>query len=144
MQNEIEKIDNQDNDSDYETEYFVGPLPHPEVLKKYEQILPGAADRIIKLAEHQLAHRQDIEKQIIKSNIESEKRGINFAFLLAIVLMLIGALLVYERKDTAGYFALFGPLIYQGISFFIKKSNDKKELEKKDQEIDQDTNQQIK
>ena len=37
---------------------FSGPLPHPEDLAKYEQVLPGAADRIISMAEQQAAHRQ--------------------------------------------------------------------------------------
>jgi uncharacterized membrane protein len=32
---------------------FSGPLPPPEALAKYNDILPGAADRIITMAEHQ-------------------------------------------------------------------------------------------
>lgn len=137
MPNEIEKHDSQNNKLSYETEFFAGPLPHPELLKKYEQILPGSADRIIKLAESQLTHRQELENQVIKSNIENERKGISFAFILALVLMLIGGYLVYERRDTVGYFALFGPILYQGISFFIKKGNERKELEKRKQELEE-------
>ena len=32
---------------------FSGPLPHPEILAKYEDILPGAATRILEMAEEQ-------------------------------------------------------------------------------------------
>jgi uncharacterized membrane protein len=42
---------------------FVGPIPPPDLLKKYEDALDGAADRIIKMAEKQSAHRQWMEKQ---------------------------------------------------------------------------------
>jgi uncharacterized membrane protein len=33
------------------TEIWQGPLPHPAALEQYEDILPGTADRIIRLAE---------------------------------------------------------------------------------------------
>lgn len=32
-------------------EEFSGPIPHPDTIQKYEEILPGAADRIISMAE---------------------------------------------------------------------------------------------
>lgn len=52
---------------------FSGPLPHPEDLAKYEQILPGAADRLIRMAEQQAAHRQNLEKAVIFSNLTMQK-----------------------------------------------------------------------
>jgi hypothetical protein len=39
------------------TVQFSGPLPGPQTLQGYEQILPGAAERIMALAERQAAHR---------------------------------------------------------------------------------------
>lgn len=36
-------------------EIFQGPLPHPRHLEAYEKIQPGAADRIISMAERSLA-----------------------------------------------------------------------------------------
>ena len=41
---------------------FSGPLPPPNVLSAYEDLLPGAADRIITMAEKQLEHRMYLEK----------------------------------------------------------------------------------
>jgi uncharacterized membrane protein len=35
------------------------PLPHPSELEHYENILPGAAARIIAMAENQSKHRQN-------------------------------------------------------------------------------------
>jgi uncharacterized membrane protein len=41
---------------------FSGPLPHPDVLRKFNEIIPGAAERIIKMAEDQSIHRKELEK----------------------------------------------------------------------------------
>ena len=38
-----------------------GPLPPPEMLAQYEEILPGAAERILSMAERQAEHRQKLE-----------------------------------------------------------------------------------
>ncbi len=38
-----------------------GPLPHPVILAAYEEIMPGAAERIFKMAERQSVHRQELE-----------------------------------------------------------------------------------
>ena len=34
-------------------EIFEGPLPHPDQLRQYEQVLPGIAERIVKMAEEE-------------------------------------------------------------------------------------------
>lgn len=38
-----------------------GPLPAPEDFQHYEQVLPGSADRIIRLTEKEQAHRHQKE-----------------------------------------------------------------------------------
>ena len=37
-----------------------GPLPDPDDFKKYEETLPGAADRILKMAENEQAKRHEL------------------------------------------------------------------------------------
>jgi uncharacterized membrane protein len=37
---------------------FSGPLPPPASLEAYERILPGAAERILKMAEDEAVHRR--------------------------------------------------------------------------------------
>lgn len=55
---------------------FSGPLPPPAALEGYESTQPGAADRIIAMAEMQAKHRQEQEAKIIASNISHEKWGL--------------------------------------------------------------------
>ena len=51
------------------SETFEGPLPHPDILARYENILPGIADRIVRMAEAEQNARhsaivQDAQKLI--------------------------------------------------------------------------------
>lgn len=41
------------------TEYYTGPLPHPDALKKYDEFMPGLAERIVRMAEKEQAYRID-------------------------------------------------------------------------------------
>ncbi len=48
--------------------FFSGPIPSPAMLKRYNDILPNAADRILAMAEQQQNHRIHIEKTVIESD----------------------------------------------------------------------------
>ena len=63
---------------------FSGPLPHPAILAKYDEIVPGSADRIIKMAENQSIHRRDMEKMVIKSDIINSKLGLVFGLIIGL------------------------------------------------------------
>lgn len=63
-------------------EEFSGPIPPPDIIEKYERILPGAADRIITMAEQQATHRQAMEKKMIESESRDGLLGIIFAFFI--------------------------------------------------------------
>jgi uncharacterized membrane protein len=65
--------------------FHSGPLPAPETLKKYDEIVPGLAERIVKMAESQGAHRIELEKSVIKNQISESKRGQYFALFIALV-----------------------------------------------------------
>lgn len=47
-------------------EIFHGPLPHPDSLKRYEQILPGIAERIVAMAEHEQQARLELMRSEAK------------------------------------------------------------------------------
>ncbi|MCG6550713.1 MAG: DUF2335 domain-containing protein [Candidatus Magnetominusculus sp. LBB02] len=53
----------------------IGPLPSPETLDKYEKVLPGLAERIVKRAEDEQKHRHSMayEEQQIEKNLEKER-----------------------------------------------------------------------
>ncbi|MDX1950616.1 MAG: DUF2335 domain-containing protein [Verrucomicrobiota bacterium] len=52
---------------EHRIEMRASPLPHPAELAAYDQIIPNGADRIMKMAENQAAHRIAIENKVISS-----------------------------------------------------------------------------
>ena len=82
------------------SEFYAGPIPDPETLARYEEILPGAAERILKMAEYQSAHRRKIEDEVIKSSIENSKRGQIFGVIIALTAIILGFVLILLDKEV--------------------------------------------
>ncbi|HHQ4525524.1 DUF2335 domain-containing protein [Aeromonas veronii] len=81
-------------------EFFSGPLPPPKVLKSYETILPGTAERIIQMAEREQAHRHSIDTIALNGDINRDKRGQNYGLLLALSFALITVVLGLNGLET--------------------------------------------
>ncbi len=81
---------------------FQGPLPPPEILAGYDRVLPGAADRIVGMAEKNQTHRHALEAKVIPAGVASERLGQIFAFLLYLATLASGTYLVSTGKDTVG------------------------------------------
>ncbi len=43
---------------------FTGPLPPPEMLARYDTLIPNGADRLMRLVESQVSHRHSMESQV--------------------------------------------------------------------------------
>ena len=86
----------------HQIEAFRGPLPHPEHLKQYEVIVPGAADRILQLAEQQTAHRIKTENKAVSAEITQNILAQVIAFILAITGIGGGILLTLKGHGGAG------------------------------------------
>lgn len=76
-------------------EFSSGPLPPPQFFQAYEATLPGAAERILAMAEREQ-----------KSRHVREARGQWMAFLLALLGLLGGVALVYLDKSLEGLAAM--------------------------------------
>ena len=81
---------------------FSGPLPPPEILRKFNDVVPGAADRIITMAEEQSAHRRELEKKVIESDIERSKWGQVLGFTIAITGLVASTLIAIYGSALAG------------------------------------------
>ena len=118
-------------------EEFSGPIPHPDTIQKYEEILPGAADRIISMAERQASHRQALEKKMIEAESRDGLLGVVFAFLLGMGCIAAAVLMVFLVPQNGG--AIAGALLgVTGIgsitSNFIRSTRNNKESEHKKKE----------
>ena len=75
-------------------------MPLPSHLEQYERILPGAAERILAMAEKQAAHRRDLEQRVVGAEIQdltdqrTETRRGQFCGLGAVTLALVTSLIL--------------------------------------------------
>jgi len=51
------------------TQVHQGPIPHPDVLAGYDRVIPGAAERILVMAETEALNRNRREDDALKANI---------------------------------------------------------------------------
>ena len=63
---------------------FSGPLPPPDILRQFDEVVPGAAERIIKMAEDQSLHRRSLEAKVIHSGVTDSKRGLWFGLIMGL------------------------------------------------------------
>ncbi|MYC29849.1 MAG: DUF2335 domain-containing protein [Chloroflexi bacterium] len=79
-----------------------GPLPPPGALQAYDDVIPGAADRILKMAEDQAAHRIQMDRLAVHSEIRSSLWGVTAGFLLSAGVIGGGIYLIATGHDWAG------------------------------------------
>jgi uncharacterized membrane protein len=53
---------------------FQGPVPPPQVMAGYEEIVPGAADRLIAMAEREQAHRHQQQERLLNAQITDARQ----------------------------------------------------------------------
>ena len=83
------------------SEMYSGPIPPPEALARYEEIQPGAADRILKMAEKQQEHRMVLETKAIGGQVDQSKRGQLFGFILVFVCIAVAVFFAVYFGMTA-------------------------------------------
>ena len=100
------------------TEATQDPLPHPRLLKGYEDAFPGAAERIVAMAEGEAAHRQRIEAdsleltaQAVERESSRSKLGLKMGAAVAVVFALVALAMVLEGSPWPAAFVLGGGIV---------------------------------
>jgi len=110
------------------TEFSVhaGPLPAPRDLADYEIILPGAADRILTMAENQAKHRMAIETRVLADNSLRSKLGLGAGFVVAMTALVISGYIASHGAPWPG--SLLGTGSLGGlVAVFVTGTNSQKE-----------------
>ncbi len=106
-------------------QHYSGPLPRPEDLAKYDQIVPGAAERIIKMAEKEMQHRHATEDKLSKGMTITTYLSIVFAFISVLILCAIVVYALYLGFSTVAASIAVGS-IAAVAGVFIYKTKRKK------------------
>lgn len=97
---------------------YQGPIPSPEFMQEYANIDPGFPDRIFKLTENNL------EQQYKHQNRMDILRflGWGSATIITLTAMGLGAYLLMNDKDLAGFSFLVGSALPSVIIYFTNRA----------------------
>lgn len=113
-----------------------GPLPAPEHLERYESVLPGLADRIMKMAEANSAHRLRMEGLVVEGNVRAQSRGQMFAFAIVLLGMAFSGWMVGNGYTAAGVTLILGEITALTVVFLGGRGKQARERQQKRQKLD--------
>lgn len=108
-------------------EIYQGDLPHPNILKGYNELYPDAAKKIIDNGIAESEHRRKMEDKYLSGNIASHKLGQFFGFVVAVLVVSGGIYLIATGKQIAG--SILTGTTALGLIGLFTGSNDKNENE---------------
>jgi len=114
-----------------------GPLPEPSELAAYNAIIPNAADRIMKMAESQTAHRIEIEKIVIGGQKNQAFRGQVFGLVIGLSGLALATYAAVGGHDWFGGTIGSGTLVSLVYVFVQSKEKQEEDLDSKKQLMQQ-------
>lgn len=106
-------------------EMYSGPLPHPQMFKEYNDVIPGAGDVILNEFKAQGKHRRFSEKAVVIGKLYF---GPLIALSIIVVALILGYLLIKDDKNIQGFGMIILPLAALGGLFVW---NNRRDLERK-------------
>ena len=82
--------------------HYGGPIPPASEMARYEKIIPGAAERILTMAESQAKHRQNMEFTVVKRSVQDQRLGIICAFAITVSALIVAVLCVRWGHEIVG------------------------------------------
>jgi len=77
---------------------FSGPIPPPAILSGYDNVVPGAAERILKMAEADALHQRDIERIAIMATKNEVKVGQFFGLIVSLSALALAGFAVLHNQ----------------------------------------------
>lgn len=99
-------------------EIFIGPLPHPDILRQYNELHPDFAERLLALTEQEAAHRRRLEQQAAETNAAIIKRGQLFGLTIGVCGLVAATVAAYFNQPWVGG-VLGGGTVLGLVSAFV-------------------------
>jgi len=97
---------------------FSGPLPPPDILRAYGEVVDNGAERIFGMWEGETRHRQGLENRTQDAFISGTTRAQWMAFTVISIIGVGGLVLVALGQELVGLAGFFLALASVGASFF--------------------------
>lgn len=127
--NQSEKLQPPDHHLEERTQQYVGPIPPPSLLDEFNQIIPGAAERILRMAEENAKHQREIEMLALTSAVKTTTKGQIFGLIIGLSAFITTGFSLYLGFENAAM-TIGGTTVIGLVTAFIKgrtqKNNDSK------------------
>ena len=97
---------------------FSGPMPPPAVLEGYNRLIPGAAERILVMAEEDAKHQREIELAALRAANNEVARGQIFGFVIGLAALGASMLALYMGAPAVAG-VIGGTTVVGLVSVFI-------------------------
>lgn len=110
---------------------YQGPIPPPELLSQFDDIIPDGANRIMIMAEEQSKHRREIEANVVNANNRDSLLGVVFAGIMGLLAIVGSIWLISINKSAEGLSVIIGAVGSLWGIYLKGMSQDDKDLKKK-------------
>lgn len=121
------------NSLQHRVEQFSGPVPHPDLLKKYDDLMPGLADRLVIMAERSIEAEIQLQNKAIivrEKEIDSRNRqekqehtdyrlGVLVALLVVMLFLSVAIFSIYKDAHAVAGAVIAG---LAGIIWAVRRS----------------------
>jgi uncharacterized membrane protein len=97
---------------------FSGPVPPPVILEDYDRIIPGAANRILEMAEKEAEHQRKMEETALSEAIKESKRGQNYGLVVTLAAFTTASFAIYTGAYTCASI-IAGTTVVALVSVFV-------------------------
>ena len=114
-------------------EMHSGPIPSPDVISKYNGIIPNGADRIMTMAEKEQDHRITSESKLIDGQVKALNKGQDYALIISIVGIICGTIATVLGYPVFGSSMAGGSVVIIAAGFINGKIKQRKQSEKEEE-----------
>ncbi len=107
--------------SSQELGFPAGTLPSPDALRRYDELLPGSAERIFLLAEDQARQRYELERAMIKAEATRTYVALGTAAGIAALCIVLGFIIVIADNGVGASIATLGIALFAGVFLYTSK-----------------------
>lgn len=86
---------------------YSGPIPPPDYLARYENMVPGSAKRFLEEPHLEAEHRRSLERKMVEAQIQLGKRGQMIACGLASACVIGSFTAIFSGHSILGLSTLF-------------------------------------
>lgn len=90
---------------------FTGPLPHPDILKAYDEVVPGSAKEMFAEAMENSRAERIMNEETFAALRENSHKDRLFGFVLGVLILVVGLAFMFMGHPNPGAAIILGTLV---------------------------------